>query len=270
MCEFCENRSGLALLMALGHSEDHIRNFRDELRYSGYRSVDVFLEHNPAFMGIGKQCIAGTLMPYENEDRLFPPAAPSPNWYEYLANYMRAGTEAWRQNRLSLVTFNYDRSFEHYFTRVIAQRRRLSVDAAYEEFDRVVSVLHVHGTLGDYPSGLSYGVPISPESVAAAAQRILVVSEVDDTLPTFETAFTMLRAAKSISFLGFGFHDDNVRRLRYFNQPFSEGLAMVNGTVDGFSDAEWRSICSDTLHGHWRGERPGNVYGFLRYHGGLD
>lgn len=268
VCEFCVERPNL--LSDLGVPDDQVQHFRNELRYSGHRSVDVFIEHNPEFMNVGKACIAGALLPFENEDWLFPPGASSPNWYEYLANEMGAGTDRWFENKLSVVTFNYDRSFEHYFTRVIAQRRRLNLERAHEEFQACVRVVHVHGSLGDYSRDLSYGGPMNATALAAAAGRLLVVSEVADTLPTFDQASELLSSAKRILFFGFGFHPDNVRRLRFFNQPASDELAVVEGTNDGFTEGEWRSVCTQVLNGHWRSGRSNGVHDYLRHNGHFD
>jgi hypothetical protein len=92
------------LFIELGHSEMHVRAFRDELRFSAYRSVDQFLERNEAFLAIGKQAIAAALLPAENEDRLFSPGAPGEHWYELLVDRMAVDTDDWFKNRL----FNRD------------------------------------------------------------------------------------------------------------------------------------------------------------------
>ena len=47
-------------------------------------------------------------------DNLFPPRAPSDHWYALLANQLEIGTDRFGENKLSIVTFNYDRSLEHY------------------------------------------------------------------------------------------------------------------------------------------------------------
>jgi hypothetical protein len=204
-------------------------------------------------MVIGKRATAAILLPLETEYRLFPPGAPTNSWYEFLAHRMDIGTERWRENRLDVITFNYDRSFEHYFSRVIAQRTRVALDMAFSCFTSV-RMVHVHGTLGDYPNDLTYGATLGPDAVKRAAQRILVVSEVDDTLPTFDQAHELLRNARRITFLGFGFHRDNVRRLRFFDQPMPDDHKVdVTGTAIGITNEDWQTVRDTVLRGRWSG-----------------
>jgi hypothetical protein len=248
------------LLMELGHSEAEIEALRDELRYSAHTSVDAFLEHNPAFLEIGKRAIAATLLPREDGHRLFPPGAnAAEHWYEYLINKMGVGTKAWARNRLSVITFNYDRSFEHYFTEVIRHRANVPPHQAYKLFQQV-RLLHVHGSLGNYPpgepEGLAYETPPTRESVAAAAEGILVVSEVKDTLPTFAEAEKLLSAADHIHFIGFGFLPANVRRLRIFDQEWRRDATrpVIQGTAVGVTRKEWDYVEKNLLRDRWHRE----------------
>ena len=276
----CRSLSGSQVrtpLLELGHSEADIETLLNELRYSGYTSVDVFLEHNPDFLAIGKHAIAATLLPCEDERRLFPPEVDSNNhWYEYLINRMGVGTDEWTQNKLSVVTFNYDRSFEHYFNVVIGKRAKLSSAEAYKVFQQV-PLVHVHGSLGNYPPsesrGLAYGADVTAENVAAAAEQILVVSEVEDTLPTFEQAEKLLLAAEHIYFIGFGFLLANVRRLRIFDQTWrrTDTRPVIKGTTFGFTDREWQHVEQNVLRDRWNDEpRRSGPMGYLRHHAELD
>lgn len=276
----CRSLSGSQVrtpLLELGHSEADIETLLNELRYSGYTSVDVFLEHNPDFLAIGKHAIAATLLPCEDERRLFPPEVDSNNhWYEYLINRMGVGTDEWTQNKLSVVTFNYDRSFEHYFNVVIGKRAKLSSAEAYKVFQQI-PLVHVHGSLGNYPpsesTGLAYGADVTADNVAAAAEQILVVSEVEDTLPTFAEAEKLLTAAERIYFLGFGFLAANVRRLRIFDQPWRriDTRPVIKGTTLGFTDPEWQHVEQNVLRDRWNDEpRRSGPMGYLRHHAELD
>jgi len=265
---FCKSANGKKWLAELHHEDSRVLAFYDELRTSA-QSIDQFLEHNSDFLSIGKHCIAGVLLPCETEDKLFPPDGPTDHWYEYLIDYMEVGRDQWEENRLSVVTFNYDRSFEHYFTRVLTQQLKVTSEVAYGRLLARVPIVHVHGSLGDYP-GLPYGAPPNAQSISDAASRILVVGEADDTLPTFATASDILDGARLIDFLGFGFQRDNVRRLRYFDRPPNETSALVRGTVRDFSNRRWQTVCSEILKGHWKGEKVLTALSYLKFHGGLD
>jgi hypothetical protein len=97
-----------------------IENFRAALFSSDPQSIDSFLEFYPQFLEIGKLCIALALIPQEKPDRLM--VDPSINWYRYLRDCLLCKPSEFVLNRLSVVTFNYDRSLEHYlFTTISSQ-----------------------------------------------------------------------------------------------------------------------------------------------------
>jgi hypothetical protein len=91
---------------------DQIRDFRTALLKSGKRSVDAFLEHRTDFLEVGKAATACALLPRETEDSLFHPGKES--WYEYFYTRLNAKFEDFSRNSVSVFTFNYDRSLEHY------------------------------------------------------------------------------------------------------------------------------------------------------------
>jgi hypothetical protein len=155
------------------------------------------------------------------------------------------------------VTFNYDRSLEHYLTRVVAQRARCSLDDAVT-LRQHVPIVHVHGSIGQYsPSpftGLPYGTDPTASAVANAAQSIRVVSDVYDASTAFARAAALLAQAKRIYFMGFGFLPANVKRLKVFTEPpWPKGRApLIAGTRKGLADREWAS--ARTLFGRlWNG-----------------
>lgn len=266
--QYCRQKDGRELLANFAH-EREIDQFYAELRYSNLRSVDAFLEKNTEFMTLGKHAIAAVLLPSESEEYLFPPQAPQEHWYSLLADRLGYEHEQWALNQLSIITFNYDRSLEHFLTKVLAQRRRIKdSDVAYSVV-RSLTIVHVHGMLGAYtesaPDGdeaLPYGAQVNARNVSAAAGRVLVVSEATDTLPTFDRAHALLSSAKRIYFLGFGFHHDNVRRLRYF-QHGPQSDVIVSGTVQGFLEADWRRILEGSLNGCWNGPQASQVSDFV-------
>lgn len=110
--------AGASAITDAGYDPEELNEFVDILRHSGYTSVDWFLEDRPEFISIGKAAIAAALIPFENPDRLFPPDAPANHWYELLLNTMDSPRGSFTENRLSIVTFNYDRSLEYYLFRV--------------------------------------------------------------------------------------------------------------------------------------------------------
>ena len=100
-------------LIDLGFGAEIVLGFVDALRKSGRLSVDAFLEHRTEFIEIGKCAIAQQLIRQEYPEKLFS-VDSSENWYQYLFNKMSTSFEDLSANELSIVTFNYDRSLEHY------------------------------------------------------------------------------------------------------------------------------------------------------------
>jgi hypothetical protein len=88
-------------------------SFAKALRLSGQESADAFLERNPRHIEIGKMAIAYCLIAYENEDKLFP-ARSEHHLYEYIFGKLGSDLGGFRRNKLSIITFNYDRSLEHF------------------------------------------------------------------------------------------------------------------------------------------------------------
>jgi hypothetical protein len=125
-----------------------IDSFVTALRYSGLSSVDAFLERRPEFMDIGKALMGIELLHGEVHDRLWQPAN---NWLAYLYGYMVGGSlEEFSQNKVSFVTFNYDRCVEHF----LFVSLKNSFGRPDEETAQVVkkfNVVHLHGRLGHLP-----------------------------------------------------------------------------------------------------------------------
>lgn len=86
--------------------------FITALQYSGLSSVDAFLERRPAFLDIGKAMMGIELLIREGLSDLW---KEQENWLTYLYGNMIGSTlEEYGENRVSFVTFNYDRVVEHF------------------------------------------------------------------------------------------------------------------------------------------------------------
>src|SRR6266581_2522044 len=140
------------LLRVCGFDPSKIYAFRDALQRSGRPSVDVFLEHRPEFLPLGKTAIAALLTPFESEASLF-----APSWYSYLFAHLGPSLDDVKQSKLAVVTFNYDRSFEHYLFIALQNAFNLPTSEVLKHVDHgtgevmhqnAIPVVHVYGTLG--------------------------------------------------------------------------------------------------------------------------
>ncbi len=204
------------------------------------------MENNREFIEIGKSFIAYCLKKYEDEDKLFPPH--NSGWYQYLFNKMLPSSdEQFENNKITIITFNYDRSLEAYLHNTIMHRFNLS-EADSLNILRKIGIIHPHGMLGGYPE-----IPYSQcwkkdkelneedtqllEKITNSIKIIHEISEAEDTFCSneFEIAHKALQKTEKIYFLGFGFHEDNIRRFRFFSEDNLEGKEVYS-TCQGFQE----------------------------------
>ena len=174
------------------YSVDDIKHFAHDLWDAQPDSIDDFLFNRREYSLIGKLCVLFVLSGYENTKRFQPfqeinhgtIAIPreyesrtedyiakvnlngkwqfsSFGWYEYLWGRLQEGTggdfEKLKQNKLSVITFNYDRSLEHFlFTAIKATYGLQQREADAADFFINVPVKHVYGELGVLPWKFNY------------------------------------------------------------------------------------------------------------------
>ena len=235
------------LLRQCGYRSELITGFRDALLKSGRSSVDAFLEYRPDLLEVGKTAIAAALIPFEVEDRLF---EGERNWYEYLFGLMiRSPADIpHAQEHLSVITFNYDRSLEHFLGTALQNSFSLHADQAREHVNGF-RIVHVYGQLGELrpgPGARPY-VPAEPEEAAAVASQtakaIKIVHEGAENPPELSMARDLISKAQVVTFLGFGYLPENVARLGLARSgPHVETRAKLWGSAHGLTQAERRAI----------------------------
>jgi len=81
-----------------------------------------------------------------------------------------------------------------------------------------LEIVHLYGQLGFLPwqgeKGRPYEPDIRDESVVTAAEGIKILSERDDNASEFKRAHELILEARRIVFLGFGYHQTNLQRLK--------------------------------------------------------
>lgn len=222
-------------LLAFNFSKRQIDDFRSELRSSQAQSVDAFLEHRHEFMDIGKTAIAAQLCRCENPEQLF----TYKDWYGWILERMTAGTpfDKLRQNKISFVTFNYDRSLEHYLFITIKSRYGKS-DTEVANLLNTIPFIHVHGQLGLLPwqngdgQKTEYGdCTLAAIDVARSGIKVISDNQLDGS-PDFDRARQLMAESPRIGILGFGYHVVNMKRL-----GLPKGTNH-HGTCFGMTEAE--------------------------------
>ncbi len=221
-----------------GFQIDQIRDFRTTLLKSGKRSVDAFLEHRTDFLEVGKAATACALLPREREELLFHPGKES--WYEYFFAKLNARFEDFNRNPVSVFTFNYDRSLEHYlFTALQNAYGKTSEECA--EVLRSIPIVHLYGQLGELPPlssdgvGIPYGSPVDVGILRKAASGIRIIHETLTDDEPFKQAHELLKNASRVCFLGFGYDLTNMERLLGYGPT---GRPEVFGSTIGLTPRE--------------------------------
>lgn len=214
--------------------KDDIDVFCKTFLHSGMQSIDAFLARRGAhslyppyennlleqkkFSDIGKAAIALKLIERENHNALF--KTKEDHWYQYLWTNLADSLNDFGENKLSIITFNYDRSLECYLLIALQNSFGIGEIQAAEQLKKI-PIIHVYGQLAELPhmcgdrAESRFFKPDSsdPVSIDAAARGIKVIDEGRNDDSVFGKAKKYLSEAERICFLGFGFDETNVNRL---------------------------------------------------------
>jgi|KBSMisStandDraft_5_1062788.scaffolds.fasta_scaffold234320_2 hypothetical protein len=227
--------------------KDRIDLFCSELQESGWWSIDRFLQHRPDLQDIGKAMIAYYLMKCEQPETLDTYPNNLGRWYQYFYNELLRpkSPDELAKNPLSVITYNYDRSFEFYLYRALRAGFKLSPEDALAH-SRAIPVVHMHGSLGELPPD-ERGRPYAPTVegfVEASANLHIVSDDIESSGVIEKKCRPVLQAADRIIFLGFGYDRTNLGRLPL---PPTE----YHGTMYGLTHSE------RTVHAEYFQRRAG-------------
>lgn len=205
-----------------GFKNEEVVQFGHDLDQSDPPSIDAFLRYRPNFLEIGKLAIAMHLAGLEVDDSLArlsrwgreyaPGKVP---WYHYLWREMVVVKGHFGENKVSFVTFNYDRSLERYFFLRLRALHGYNNNEVLEELSGIRFV-HIHGSLGDEKfTEFPYNKPKhSYDDLIQISKRLKIIREDPAGNPNFTAATELLQRAQCICFLGYGFHDLNNESLQ--------------------------------------------------------
>jgi hypothetical protein len=143
-------------------NEIFVKKFAKELFEAQPISIDQFLSDRPEYSLIGRICIVFCISRYEDESsgKFTPTIAesgldfvfPDFGWYEYLWHKMTEGVdsiEGFKRNKITIITFNYDRSLEFYLFRSLKAKFGKHEAEAADVFPEV-EIKHVYGKLAPF------------------------------------------------------------------------------------------------------------------------
>ena len=236
-------------------------------------SIDSFLNYNKNFKDIGVLAIATTILKYENTSVL--PGgdkAISDDWYTYLFKKLRERLDDSKSllkvgdNKVSFITFNYDRSLEYFLYRnlhILSKHSGVSEEQVKETFNKL-KFIHVYGKVGFLPFQLDrqdeehriieYGssAPSFLGNGDIASKFIEVMYDARKDKGEINEARELIMGADKIFFLGFGFDEVNLKILGF---PIDGRNKTIWGTAYDQTDNEiiqyQRRICK-----HYEDKRP--------------
>ena len=216
-------------------------------------SIDKFLEENERFAAIGKFAIAYKILESEKDETLLN-RNPEEDWYAKLYEQLIKDSNELSDNKLNIVTFNYDRSLEEYLYRALCKRKNASELDVVRQM-KSLNIVHIYGSLGHLPwqdpnyrkpvypglgqmvtyahDGLSYATAIDPGRpgvIFDASRNIRLIGD-RETSPECEQASKLINEAERVHFLGFGFDDTNLKRLKIEWDPSNK--EKFSGTSSG-------------------------------------
>jgi len=219
---------------------EHAESFVSKLSQTPNVSIDEFLRNRPDFWEIGKIGIAAVLLEREDPDIA---ARVENNWYGLLFRELRKGASTFKdvlENKLSIITYNYDRLFEYLLSTYLRDSYDLTnsdCSLIFSPGSSKIQIIHLHGKTGDfeYQTNSSnyarYDMKLSSNKILRASSQIKIVHENIDKNQSFKQAHVALRYAKRIYFLGFGFDDRNLERLLPDSIRHIGKSAKVRGTA---------------------------------------
>ncbi|MFN7869759.1 MAG: hypothetical protein ACK5TX_20315 [Planctomyces sp.] len=224
----------------LTRGNEDLSLFYDRLAYGNWSSPDAFLEKHREFIQTGKHLIGNILSEFEDVRRI----TLQGGWYDRLVSEIHVDDPCkLKDNGLSVVTFNYDRSLDFRLHKYIENQFGIEASEAWSLLEDAIKIVHVHGSLGRYPQS-TYA---DKSNIYDWGQDIKIISEVEDDTEEFRLASDLLNNADRVVVLGFGFAADNVKRLKYFKQTVEEerdiaiAVGHMRGTAHELATQEWLS-----------------------------
>jgi hypothetical protein len=162
------------------------------------------------------------------------------DWMSYLFKLMLDGTDGiedfFKQNQVAFITFNYDRTLEHFFYLRLKHTFHLEQPEALAAMKRI-EIKHVYGSFGDYDPDTVKDDALDATSLQAAGSKIHLMYEQRGENLNVERARQMLHTHyKRWVFLGFALDSANIKVL---GLDEAAPNLHISATRYGIPDGEW-------------------------------
>jgi hypothetical protein len=183
------------------------------------------------------------------------------SFYPLLASQLTGGAKRHNlevlSDKLNVISFNYDRSLECYLAAAISDSFDIDTENAFDVVNKM-NIVHPYGTLGSLPRHLapniqdqnivSYGFNnIDNLHLGSLASNIFTFGEGLNDPELIKSIQDMVNAAKIIVFLGFGFHQQNMKLLGIGGNKQSKTVISTGGEPEPMHE-ELKRIIANTLY----------------------
>ena len=228
----------------------------------GADSIDDFIDQrrdDPNIAVVGKIAIVDCILKAESMSLLkYPTEAPSKidlshvekSWCMRFARILFGGCQRDelkdRLKNLTLIVFNYDRCIEHFLCNYIQTVYNTDERFAAEVLESL-DIFHPYGSVGPLPwqsvrGGVPFGAALLGNQLVNISKSIHTYSEQIQDKETLKRIHLSMNSAKRLMFLGFAFHQQNMKLI---TPKDISGSARVMGTVFEMPDPTKRAIMSD-------------------------
>lgn len=224
------------ILSGLGYESDQLREFTSRLRLSNIDSIDTFLarKRNEGLIDMGKAIITLSILHFECISNLSGDSWLRYLWNRFIDSFLNINTTP----NFKIVTFNYDRSFEHFLYTSIKH----TTDWSDEEIKKRIEALeitHVHGKVGYLPwenesYQVDFGEELDPSQIRKVINDLKIVHEKPEEIAKIRT---MVSESRRTYFLGFGYHSDNLKKLFSPSSTPKTNIRSCIGTCVGVGTA---------------------------------
>ena len=222
------------------------QTYKEAFEKSSTQSIDLHISRNPKFRFIGKMIIIHQIFFAEKFSILREEMDYNDDWYSYIFTRMtdelQKPKQAWLgKNEVSFISFNYDRSFEHF---LYESMRNSFLDVSEEDIFNAVNsipILHVFGKVASLEwqqgkTNLSYK-EIDPYNYESRnfVDNISTINE-NETIEIIDNIGKLIQHADRIFFLGFGYLDENLKLLGF--PDIINPNQIIRGTGIGYTERE--------------------------------
>jgi hypothetical protein len=229
------------------------KDFISLFEKSPSRTIDEFVFQNPSKKELAQKIIAKAICEYEAQYATQPwidkgkKTHQDNDWYKIFVATLLSGVqkpEDILKNNISVITFNYDVSFERYTTEALQNVEILkqgTKDYGKEFCEKFFNenVLHVYGKIGDVKS---YG----KRNLEDCYKNIKFIDDKDNNP---QEVGALIEDVERVFIFGFGFHDINIKNAGLYDLKQTDTLRISYTNYEGSAEID-RKVKQIARQGH--------------------